>query len=84
MLPLAIASIVGISVGILLGLGVWSLVVQQVALWTAKVAVVTIASGWRPHLVFSQDILKEQMAFGSRLNWDPELFPLSLEISTTC
>jgi O-antigen/teichoic acid export membrane protein len=63
----AVASIVGISVGISLGWGVWSLVVQQVALWTAKVLVVTIASGWRPHLVFSQDILKEQMAFGSRL-----------------
>lgn len=63
----SIASIVGTIVGISLGWGVWSLVVQQVALWTAKVVVVTIASRWRPNLIFSWDVLKAQIAFGSGL-----------------
>ena len=63
----SVGSIVGVGIGIWLGWGVWSLVVQQITLWTAKVLVLVIAAHWRPTFVFRRNVLNEHMAFGSRL-----------------
>lgn len=48
----------------LLGLGVWSLVIQQVVLWTVKFLVLTVASRLRIRPVFRPRELKPLLFFG--------------------
>ena len=60
-------SVAGVGLGIALGWGAWSLVAQQVAFWSCKVAVVMIGSRAPPRLIFRWSVLKETMQFGSQL-----------------
>jgi PST family polysaccharide transporter len=49
----------------LAGWGAWSLVVQQLALWTVKTAWVTLASRFRPRLVFTFSAARPHLVFGA-------------------
>jgi PST family polysaccharide transporter len=60
-LTLSSATAVAAAVG---GLGAWSLVIQQLVLWTAKSAWILPASGFRPKLVCIPRLSKGLLAFG--------------------
>ena len=63
----SVCSLAAIAFGIWRGWGAWSLVAQQVALWLGKVIVVTYAARWRPRLLFSWPLFKENIGFGANL-----------------
>ena len=63
----AVCGLAGVGLGIWLGWGAWSLVAQQIALWLAKVIVVTIGARWRPHFGFHWAVFKENIGFGANL-----------------
>ena len=49
------------------GLGVWSLVVQQMATMATRVALFWILSRWRPKCFFNKKSFKDMFGFGSKL-----------------
>jgi PST family polysaccharide transporter len=63
----SIGSVVAVTAAIMLGCGVWSLVIQQIILWLCKIVVVTIGSQWRPRFTFHWEIVKPFVSFGSNL-----------------
>lgn len=60
-LTLSSGAAVAAAVG---GLGAWSLVIQQLVLWTAKCAWILPASGFRPKLVCKPHLSRDLLAFG--------------------
>jgi len=65
-----IASVLSGAIGIGMayhGYGVWSLVCQQLAAATFRVALLWSFNKWRPAWLFSLDSLREMFGFGSRL-----------------
>jgi O-antigen/teichoic acid export membrane protein len=62
----ALSGITGITLAVL-GFGVWSLVVQQVAASLFSTVCLWSFSSWRPALIFSFNALRGMFGFGSRL-----------------
>lgn len=61
-----ISGIAGVAIALILafkGFGAWALVMQQVAIWGVKGAVIVGASKFRPRAVFAFDRLGEHMIF---------------------
>jgi PST family polysaccharide transporter len=50
-----------------IGLGVWSLVVQQLAGFSAVTALVMLYARWRPRLEYSWGAISEMISFGARV-----------------
>ena len=61
----AIASLVLAIFAALKGLGVWSLVIQQISLSTFRTVLYWVVSKWRPLITFSCKSFKELFNFGS-------------------
>ena len=62
-----VAGLLAVGLGIWSGWGVWSLIAQQIALWTAKLVVVTFAARWWPVFLFSRRLLADNLKFGMSL-----------------
>ena len=63
----SVGSLGGVILGISLGWGVWSLVAQQVGLWTGKLIVIFLGSHARPRLIFDLAIIRQNVHFSSNL-----------------
>ncbi|MGZ3272335.1 MAG: lipopolysaccharide biosynthesis protein [Caulobacteraceae bacterium] len=59
----AVSAVAAIAAG-LAGFGPWSLVVQQLFLWTVKAVWITMAAGFRPALVCRPSLAKPYLSFG--------------------
>jgi len=59
--------VAAVTLGIFMGWGVWSLVVQQIVFWVCKVSVVTFGSRSWPRFIFRWRIIKENIQFGSNI-----------------
>ena len=65
------ATLVGAASAILVaaeGGGPWALIVQQLAFYTVSLVLLTVASKWRPRLIFSRKSLRELRSFGANVS----------------
>jgi teichuronic acid exporter len=61
-----LSGIIGVTLAVM-GFGVWSLVVQQIAAAFLGTVLLWLLNDWRPRLIFSFKSLREMFGFGSRL-----------------
>lgn len=61
-----LSGLIGIILAVM-GFGVWSLVIQQIASSFFRTSFLWFYSSWRPELIFSFNSLREMFGFGSRL-----------------
>jgi len=62
-----IGGVAGVTVGIMLDWGVWSLVAQQISFWFCKVTVVAIGARFRPRFLFRWRLIRENIKFGTNV-----------------
>ncbi|HXW71180.1 MAG TPA: oligosaccharide flippase family protein [Methylocella sp.] len=62
-----LGSIGAIATGVFFGWGIWSLVAQQITIWTCRVLIAFIGSRSRPRFLFHWRIIRENISFGSNL-----------------